>query len=105
MLTALYDPSEFCGRFFLESYGESTIFTRLVEYALSRDGSPRPVQERFTDFQRIIKCLVTDLGMPLNIMGGKYSNSRDSIVQPLLDLAKNLVLGLPSSPLCTFFQS
>ena len=45
MLTALYDPNEFCGSFFLELYGQSTIFTQLVKYALSKDGPPRSVEQ------------------------------------------------------------
>ena len=88
MLTALYDPNEFCGRFFLGTFGQATIFTRLVEYALSKDGPPRTAEARFIDFQKIVKCLVMDLGMPLNIMGGRYNNDDNGIIRPLLDLAK-----------------
>ena len=29
-----------------------------------------------------------DLGMPLNIMGGRYNNDHNGIIRPLLDLAK-----------------
>ena len=71
MLTTLFDPKQFGGCFFL--IGHDTNLTHLIEIGLKisqRGQENRPAGKRFNDFQRIVKCLVKDWSMPINIKGG-----------------------------------
>ena len=74
MLSILFNPHEFGGRFFLDSEGNHTVFTELIksiavpqtEYALEYRNS-RSVEERFADLQAIVQHLVMELGMPVHV--------------------------------------
>ena len=94
MLTTVFDPSQFGGRFFLIGHqnGQYTIFSELIERWLRisqrRGGqAKRPVHQRFEDFKRIVGCLVKDLGMPINIQGGIHFADEYHPAHYLLDWA------------------
>ena len=73
MLSILFHPNEFGGRFFLDPQGNHTIFTELIksiavpqsEYVLEYR-KRRTVQERYADLQAIVQHLVMELRMPIH---------------------------------------
>ena len=94
MLSTVFDPSQFGGRFFLigEHNVQYTVFSELIERWLRvsqrRGGQEnRPVHKRFEDFKRIVRCLVKDLGMPINIQGGLHYLDEHHHAHYLLDWA------------------
>ena len=93
MLTTVFDPSQFGGRFFLigQHNVRYTVFSELIERWLRisqrRGGEDRPVYKRFEDFKRIVGCLVKDFGMPINIQGGSHYLDEHHPAYYLLDWA------------------
>ena len=93
MLTTVFDPSQFGGRFFLigQHNVRYTVFSELIERWLRisqrRGGEDRPVHKRFEDFKRIVGCLVKDFGMPINIQGGSHYLDEHHPAYYLLDWA------------------
>ena len=69
MITTLFDPNQFGGRFFYCSGGTSTFFIDLSEierHIPRRTCNDIPVQERFDILQHIAWCLIEDLRMPVH---------------------------------------
>ena len=93
MLTTLFDPSQFGGRFFFigPRNGQCTIFSELIESWLrisQRGGQEnRLVHKRIEEFQRTVRRLVKDLGMPINFQGGFHCLSEYHHNNYLLDWA------------------
>ena len=68
MIITLFDPNQFGGRFFGPmGFRFSTIFRDLSEFESNIPRNGIPVQERFDNFQRIIRCLANDLKMPVHL--------------------------------------
>ena len=68
MINTLFDPNQFGGRFFGPVGSRLTTIFR--DLSILESKNPRngiPVQERFDNFQRIIRCLANDLKMPVHL--------------------------------------
>ena len=68
MIITLFDPNQFGGRFFGPIGSRLTTIFR--DLSILESKNPRngiPVQERFDNFQRIIRCLANDLKMPVHL--------------------------------------
>ena len=94
MLSTVFDPYQFGGRFFLIGVHnvQYTVFSELIERWLRisqrrRGQAKRPVHKRFEDFKHIVECLVEDLGMPINIQGGFHFADEYHPAHYLLDWA------------------
>ena len=87
MLTTLFHPKEFGGRFFFDAQGQSTVFTELIRIS-TLSSSTTSVHQRFMDFQEMVHHLVINLGMPIHITDKLFQINRRDKPSALLDLAK-----------------
>ena len=91
MITTLFDPNQFGGKFFYRSGGTSTLFIDLSE--IERVIPPWirnkiPVQERFDTLQQIAQCLIEDLWMLVEPDDPYYNSHKGYLSKHLMDDAR-----------------